>query len=99
MEIYDYIQTLDGFQLEELRRYIEKQEQVVYDRRENFHLHERVDQFIYVIEYADGHLFYDCIGKRAYEKYLKDEDAIRIGRKTKSLFPTYDKLMEKELRH
>lgn len=94
-EIRNYIVTLDGHQLESLRRAIEEQERAVYDRKENFYLHKEVDGYIYITHFADGSFYYDCIGQNAYERYRSDPMAVSLERKTKDLFPVYEQLLSK----
>lgn len=95
-EFNAFISTMDGHQLEALRRKIERQEQIVYDRKENFHLHDRTDNYIYIVNYQDGSFIYDYLGSRAYERYIDDPTAVSIDRKTKDLFPVYEHLLSKE---
>lgn len=93
-EIRDYIASLDGSQLEALRRAIVQQEQEVYEK--SFYLHEHTDGYIYIIHYRDGSEYMDYLGKRAYDRYISEPDAISIERKTKDLFPVYEQLLSKE---
>ena len=59
--------------------------------------HDRIDDYLYKIHYADGNTYVMCKGKQAYERYLKEEDATWIERYTKNLFPTYEFLERKEI--
>lgn len=67
-----------------------------YDLKENFMLHDKIDSYLYVVYYVDNtnHLY--CKGKDAYEEYISNHLAIRVARKTKDLFPTFEDLMIKE---
>ena len=95
--VNDYINSLNTVDLLSLKAQIENKIDEYYHLKENFYLHEEHDDYIYVIEYADGSKYHDYIGARAYRKYINDCDAIAIGRKTKDLFPTYEPLLEKEV--
>lgn len=86
-----------GTDLHELKRLIEQKIQEEYDLPENFMHHDKVDDYIYIVEYFDGSYHYDCIGKRSYEEYIGNVNAVRIRRKTKELYPTYETLLEKEV--
>lgn len=66
-----------------------------YDDKECFMLHEEVDDYFYVTFYKDGSHHIDVIGSRSYEKFVNDDDCIRIERKTKNLFPTVEILLTK----
>lgn len=66
-----------------------------YYLAENFMFHDKIDNYIYEINYKDGSSYVDYIGQRAYDKYIHDDDAINIYRKTKDLFPTRELLLEK----
>ena len=98
MNIEEYIQSFtSGSELEQIKAMIDDQIMKIYNLKENFYLHDKTDDYIYRIVYADGHIYYDCIGKRAYEKFTLDSDAVRIERKTKDLFPTVELLLEKAI--
>ena len=83
----------------ELRKCIDKQIELNYERKENFMLHEELDEYLYIIHYTDGHTYIAQTGKKAYDMYINDDSAISIERKTKNLFPTYELLIKKEHTH
>lgn len=60
-----------------------------------FMLHDFIDNYYYIVYYKDGNYVTDCIGEKAYKKYMDDDDAVRIARKTKELFPKFETLLEK----
>lgn len=91
------IENFVGTDLTELKKLIELKIQEDYDRKENFMLHDRIDDYIYVVYYIDGEYHSYCKGCDAYERYMRDADAVSIKRKTKDLFPVYEDLIEKEL--
>ena len=98
-------EQIEGFRLalkslspEELRILKEKVNEEIADKYwcdENFKNREKADSYIYCIVYDDLHCFYDYLGKRAYEKYMADENAVRLEAKTKHLFPDWKVLMMK----
>ena len=81
--------------LERIKEYANNRIIENYDLVENFMYHDKIDSYIYEIRYDNGKKYVDYIGQRAYEKYIDDENAISIYRKTKDLFPTYELLLEK----
>ena len=91
------ILTYKGTDLHELKKLIEQKIQEEYDQPENFMYHDCIDEFIYIVDYMDGSYHYDYIGKRSYEEYINNVDAIRIRRKTKHYPPAYETLLEKEV--
>lgn len=88
-------QKLTSKDLISLKEQIDKQLEEIYDRTENFYLHEEKDDYIYIVHYLDGHTHIDYIGAKSYEEYMSHADAIKLERKTKNLFPKYETLMEK----
>lgn len=99
-QVYAFTQNIAQFQgadLKELRKLIEEKIQEDYDRKENFLLHEKSDDYIYIVDYIDDSYHYQYIGKEAYEEYLNNAGAYRIRRKTKDLFPVFETLLEKEI--
>ena len=91
------ISFYQGTDLNELKKLIELKIQEDYDRKENFMLHDKLDDYIYIVHYFDESFHYLCRGKDAYEEFIRDPKAVKISRKTKDLFPTYEDLIEKEL--
>ena len=81
--------------LEKIKEYANNRIADNYDLIENFMFHDKIDSYIYEIKYNDGNKYVDYIGKRAYDKYMNDDNAISIYRKTKDLFPTYELLLQK----
>lgn len=90
------LRQLNTAQLLSLKDLIDEVLYENYDKKENFFLHDSLDDYIYIIDYKDGHYRYEVIGSKAYNEFNKAEDAIAIRRKTKDLFPTYENLMEKK---
>lgn len=86
-----------GADLALLKKLIERRMQDEYDDPANFMFHDRIDDYIYIVDYMDGSYHYDYIGKRSYNEYINNADAVRIRRKTKSLSPVYETLLEKEV--
>ena len=99
-EVLSFTQSFERLasqDLIKLKEQIDRQLEEIYERKENFYLHEKIDDYIYIVHYLDGHTHMDYIGARSYNEYISNEDAIKIERKTKDLFPTYETLMEKGL--
>lgn len=90
------IAQFQGTDLNELRELIETKIQEEYDRAENFMLHDSLDDYIYIVYYFDDSYHSYCRGADAYNEYMKNDFAIKIGRKTKDLFPVYEMLLKKE---
>lgn len=93
---YSTLSAYKGVELEELKRIIDRKIIDDYERKENFMLHNQIDDYIYIVYFADGSQHYFCKGRDAYERYMKDSTAIRVARKTKDLYPVYEDLMVKE---
>ena len=83
----------------ELKKQIDKQIEKNYNLKENFMLHEGLDEYLYIIHFADGHRYIEQKGKKAYEMYINDIQAVSLERKTKDLFPKYELLLTKEHTH
>lgn len=90
-----YLNMLDGHELQEVFKAVSSEVEKNYWSDDNFFMRDVTDNYIYITRYADGSYYYDCIGKKAYEKYLHDDNCIRIDYKTKDLRPTYGTLMAK----
>ena len=86
-----------GTDLNELKKLIENKIQEEYDLPENFMHHDRIDDYIYIVDYLDGSYHFYCIGRQAYDEYIANIEAIRIRRKDKHLKPKYETLLDKEL--
>lgn len=94
LNIADYLKSLSIADLESVKKLIEQREQDDYDA--NWKSHKRKDDYFYIIHYKDGTYFCHHIGYDAYQKYLNDDKAEWIERKTKDLFPTYEFLERKQ---
>ena len=90
----DVIRSMSTADLEAIKSMIAKEERNRYD--EMWWTHDRIDDYLYKIHYADGHTYVICKVKQAYDRYLKEEDDTWIERYTKNLFPTYEFLERKE---
>lgn len=93
--IKEYLQSLNGFELKELRDEVDKEIEDKYWCDENFWMREETDLYIYIIVYDDLTYYYDYLGKRTYKKYMEDKKAKRIEFKTKDLFPAFGVLMSR----
>ena len=93
--VIDAIGNLNTADLLLLKQYIETKIEDDYDLKENFYLHDRIDDYIYIVDYLDGSYHYFCKGAEAYKIYMSDVYATKIRRKTKDLFPVYETLKEK----
>lgn len=89
------LQTLSPSDLYDLKKQVEDRIADLYWEDDNFQNREEHDGYIYIIVYNDLTYYFDFIGKRAYNRYLTDKNAIRIECKTKDLFPEYKLLMSK----
>ena len=92
----EYLNGMNTDQLLALKSAIEEKIEENYNLKENFFLHDRIDDYIYICVYDDGKIYYDFLGSRAYTRYLKDDHVVAIRRKTKDLFPTYEDLLKKD---
>lgn len=91
------IQEMSIQELLALQSDVQDQLAELYWSDENFYNREEKDSYVYIVVYDDLTYHYDYIGERAYREYLKNDNAIRIECKTKTLFPTYKVLMQKVL--
>ena len=92
----EYLNGMNTDQLLSLKSAIEEKIEENYNLKENFYLHDKTDDYIYICVYEDGEIRRDYLGSRAYKRYLEDDRVVAIKRKTKDLFPTYEDLLEKE---
>lgn len=92
----EYLDGMNTAQLLALKSAIDEKIEEYYHLKENFYLHDRTDDYIYICVYDDGKIHYDYLGSSAYKRYLKDDHVVAIRRKTKDLFPTYEDLIKKE---
>ena len=90
------LNKMTGAELMHLRELIDKEMQNQYDNIDNFMYHDTIDEYLYVWSRTDGTTGVDCIGERAYRRFMDDPLAYEIGRETKDLFPTYETLLVKE---
>lgn len=93
--VCDYLRHMSLADFTLYKDAVEKVEKERY--KEMWWTHERMDEYLYIIHYADGHTHLVCKGKEAYNIYEKDSDAIMVEGKTKDLFPTYKVLIRKEV--
>ena len=90
------LNKMSGAELMQLKELINKEMQNQYDNIDNFMYHDTVDEYLYVFFRIDGTRCIECIGERAYKRFMDDPLAYEIGRETKNLFPTYETLIVKE---
>jgi len=94
--IREMVSTMNSVDLLALKSLIEDKIEENYDLPENFYIHDKTDDYIYIVDYIDGHYHYSYIGAEAYKEYIGSPYATRIRRKTKSLFPVFETMMVKE---
>lgn len=92
--IIEQLRNMNGFQLEEIKQLIDNEYNQLAVKDDNYMLHNFIDDFIYIVYYADGSYHYFCKGRDAYIEYKNW--GVKLGRKTKDLFPTYEMLLDKE---
>ena len=68
-----------------------------YDLKDNFKFHDTIDSYFYITRFSNGEYALDITGKKGYERFIQNQDAIQLERKTKNLFPTYEILLKKEV--
>lgn len=90
-----YLMMLDGHELQEVMKAVSKETEKKFWAKDNFFMREVTDDYIYITRYKDGSYYYDYLGKKAYEKFIYDENCIRIDYKTKTLRPKFGTLMAK----
>ena len=93
-EQIDFFATIDPATMDAVKQLLAKREKELYNER--WWSHGKTDNYIYIVNYANGDYHMDYLGERSYQRYLKDDDAVSIGRRTKDLFPIYEELMRKE---
>lgn len=81
--------------IEQIKELIEDNIRENYYLKDNFKFHDKLDSYFYITTFANGEYHLDTTGKRGYERFIENEDAIKLERKTKDLFPTYEVLMTK----
>ena len=96
MEVFrSRIAKYSGKDLQIIQKILDEQLEKEYEKPENFMFHTTVDDYLYVVYYQDGTSNLFCIGADAYERYMKRSDAIRVERKTKNLFPSYEVILKR----
>ena len=85
---------LNGFELKRIKEYFDKKFSEVVQLDSNYILHDYIDDYFYIVYFKDGthHLY--STGESAYTTYQKE--GVRLERRTKDLFPTYEVLLEQE---
>lgn len=96
MQFNESIAHFTGTDLLMLKELINDKMYDDYDLKENFMLHDTIDNYLYVVYYTDSTHHTFAKGKQAYDEYISNDSAIRVARKTKNLFPTYEDLLIKE---
>ena len=89
----ELLSKLSGTELQRIKKYFDKKFDEVVQLDSNYILHDFVDDYIYMVYYKDGTCHRFGKGADAYSEYNKY--GIRLERKTKDLFPTYEVLLEK----
>lgn len=92
----DRIKTMSGEELISLRQLLNEKIDEVAEMDENFMLHDWIDSYFYIVHYEDGTSHLHVKGKDAYDTFMRSESAVKIVRKTKNLFPTFEEIMRKE---
>lgn len=92
------IAKYSGADLQIIQNLLNEQLELEYERKENFMFHTTVDNYLYIVYYKDGTSNLFCIGADAYERFIKRDDAVRVERKTKDLFPKYEVILKKNER-
>lgn len=92
-QISDYIKSLNVADLDIIKSMVLEREDELYEER--WYTHDRIDDYLYIVHYKDGHTHLTCKGKDSYEEYINSDDAVWIERKTKDLFPTFEFLERK----
>lgn len=86
---------IHGDYIEKIRELIDENIERNYELKDNFMYHDEIDSYFYVVRYSNGDYNLYCKGKDAYDRYSRDMNAIRVERKTKSLRPTYETLIQR----
>ena len=92
--ITDKINSMSTADLLNLKSFIEDKIDEYYNLPDNFYLHEKTDDYIYIVDYEDGSFHYTYKGADAYREYTNDLRAVGIRRKTKDLFPKYETMIK-----
>ena len=86
---------IHGEYLEKITELLNENRKKNYDLKENFMYHENIDSYFYITYYDDGSYHLDHTGKLGYERFMNSDNSVRLERKTKNLYPTYELLMAK----
>lgn len=92
------IAKYSGADLQLIKDLVNAQIDIEYEKPENFMYHKKIDDYLYLVYYQDGTFNLFCIGADAYERFMKRDDAVRVERKTKDLFPKYEVILKKNER-
>ena len=91
----DALRGIPTEQLYEIKNSVDAEIKKQYWSDANFSHRDKIDSYIYITVYTDLSYHYDCLGKKAYDRYINDDNAVRIECMTKDLFPEYKVLMQK----
>lgn len=94
-QIQTILTKLSGADLENVKDLVDEQIEKEYNKKENFMLHDRIDEYIYRVYYKNGNRDSFCVGRKAYDAYIQDDDIVSLYRITKDLFPTQELLLQK----
>lgn len=86
---------IHGDYIEKIQALINENIERNYELKDNFRYHDELDGYFYIVRFGNGEYNLYCKGKEAYERYSRDENAIRVERKTKNLYPTYETLIQR----
>lgn len=86
--------------LNRIARTIEK---LPLDDARSYMLHETTDDYFYYILFEDGRRGEECIGRRAYQRFINNDDAIAVYRMDKDYWyekhnEQYMELLERKKR-
>lgn len=90
----ELLDELGCFELKRVKELFDEKFDEVCQKDANYPMHDFIDNFIYIIYYPDGEHKYCFNGAEAYDRYMKE--GVRLDRKTKDLFPTYETLLQRE---
>lgn len=83
--------------VEKIKDLLEENIRENYHLKDNFKFHDCLDSYFYITRLNNGDYYLDTTGKKGYERFLNEPNAIQLERKTKNLFPTYEILLKKEV--
>lgn len=92
-ELLDSMDKLSGFELEELKNKFDAKFEKLSQLDRNYNLHDFIDDYTYIVYYNDDSFHYYSKGQEAYKSYLNS--GVKLERKTKDLYPTYESLLNK----